>query len=119
MVFPFGVVTRRSPSPGRSHSAVIWSTPTPRQVLAVHVSSAPQAALQAPQLALSEEVSTQLAPQTVLGAAHVHVTPSPENPLMQAHVNDPGVFVQAAFAEQFDAPVVHSLMSVHVTPSPE
>jgi hypothetical protein len=33
-------------------------------------------------------------------------------------VNDPGVFVHAAFGLQLSVPAVHSLMSVHVTPLP-
>ena len=42
------------------------------------------------------------------------VTPLPEYPALQAQVKDPGVFVQVAVPDaQLEAPVVHSLMSIH------
>ena len=40
-----------------------------------------------------------------------HVTPSPENPLLQAHVNEPTVLVQAAFVSQLSVLAVHSSIS--------
>lgn len=42
----------------------------------------------------------------------VQEVPSPENPLLQAHVNDPGILVQAALASQLFVPLVHSSISV-------
>ena len=48
------------------------------------------------------------------GNAPVQVTPLPEYPVLQAQVNDPGVFVQVAVPDaQFEVPAVHSLMSIH------
>ena len=44
----------------------------------------------------------------------MQVTPLPEYPVLQAQVNDPAVFVQVAVPDaQLEAPVVHSLMSIH------
>ena len=41
----------------------------------------------------------------------VHSIPLPVNPELQAHVNDPTVFVQAAFLSQLSVLRVHSLLS--------
>ena len=40
-----------------------------------------------------------------------HVTPSPENTLLQAHVKEPTVLVQSAFASQLSVLAVHSSTS--------
>ena len=46
------------------------------------------------------------------------LTPLPLKPLAQVQANDPGEFVQVALALQFEVPLVHSLISVQVTPLP-
>ena len=50
----------------------------------------------------------------------LQVTPSPEKPPLQPQVRGaPILFVQGAFALQPPLEVVHSLMSVQVTPAAE
>ena len=41
-----------------------------------------------------------------------HEFPSPLKPDLQAQVYPPTVFVQSAFAEHFDAPLLHSSTSI-------
>jgi len=46
--------------------------------------------------------------------APLHSIPSPTNPSLQEHVNDPGVLAQSAFASQLlSASDPHSLISLH------
>ena len=46
------------------------------------------------------------------------IDPSPENPVLQAQLKLPTVFVQSALVEQLLVPRVHSSRSLHVVPSP-
>jgi hypothetical protein len=110
-----------------SHCSMPATMPSPQAAAAQtdgvpghdHPSSVRQVAEQ-PSLA-TVPPSSQVSAPTIRPSPQVSVqlVPLPSNPVLQAHVNEPIVLVQAAFVLQLSVSAVHSFTSAQSTPFPE